>query len=153
MLTVMRVWVTLPGKPWRGSRGTSWGVRVFIMKSGGKRWVSVVISGPAGDVRAVVHLINIDLLSFLQEASPMESWRCYSLNICKERYLSSINMNSEGCREVLCTSSFKERISSVALLWGVLTTPSGIFFSAAENCLALNHGFLEKLSTNDWDRV
>ena len=75
-----------------------------------------MISGPAGDVRAVVYHINIDLLSFLQEESAMESWRCYSLNICKEMYLSGINMNSEGCTEVLCKSSFKETISSVVLV-------------------------------------
>lgn len=107
-----------------------------------------MISKPAGDVRAVVHLINIDLLSFLQEESPMESGRCCSLSIYKEMEQSGIRVISEGCREVLSRSSFKERFSSIALLWGVLATPSGIS-SPAENCPAVSYDFLERPSTDD----
>lgn len=143
--TVMSVCVTPPGEPRRGSRGPSWRGRVSRMKNGGKRWrVSVVISKPTGDV----HLINIDLLSFLQEESLMESWRCCPLNIYEEMGLSGIRVISEGYRQVLCRSSFKERFSSVALLWGVLATRSGIS-SATENSPARSHDFLERPSTND----
>ena len=50
----------------------------------------------------LVHLINIGLLSFLQEESLMESWRCCAFNTYKEMDLSGIRVIPEGCRDVLC---------------------------------------------------